>query len=306
METDLFISYAWTSNEHKEWVHLLASQLHLMGYTVKIDEAVDYGSSLSGFMQEVTDASHVLLVVDENYVERANNAPTSGVGIETKWISSVFTSKPNTWVSVLFIRNPNRRLPNWLEAKNPKGFDFNSNPNPDTGRYPGSTQIDAVWRWIEGLPADKQHAVPLSVVHKRSARLELIDALKDPGNYANPALSGRVTFRYREYSGYTVGNGEYQFNIRFSGHSGNSVYVYIDGGLKAVGLITTPDFTPSTVDSFLTPGRTITPTVGQKAVLLNREGALGVLTIEEVQCEINAEQYVPEHVTFTYEILVNQ
>lgn len=44
MKTDLFISYAWTSNEHKEWVHLLASQLHLMGYTVKIDEAVDYGS----------------------------------------------------------------------------------------------------------------------------------------------------------------------------------------------------------------------------------------------------------------------
>lgn len=304
MKTDLFISYAWTSNEHKEWVHLLSSQLHLMGYTVKIDEAVDYGSSLSGFMQEVTDASHVLLVVDENYVKRANNAPTSGVGIETKWISSVFASKPNTWLSVLFVRNPNHRLPNWLEAKKPKGFDFNS--NPDTGIYPGSTQIDAVWRWIEGLPADKQHAVPLSVVHKRVARLERIDALKDPGNYANPALSGRVTFRYREHSGYTVGNGEYQFNIQFSGHSNNSVYVYTDGGLKAVGIITTSDFNPSTVESFLTPGRTITPTVGQKAVLLNREGALGVLTIEEVQSEINVEQYVPEHVTFTYEILVNQ
>lgn len=63
--------------------------------------------SLSGFMQEVTDASHVLLVVDENYVERADNAPTSGVGIETEWISSVFESKPNTWLSVLFVKNPN-------------------------------------------------------------------------------------------------------------------------------------------------------------------------------------------------------
>lgn len=304
MKTDLFISYAWTSNEHKEWVHLLASQLHLIGYTVKIDEAVDYGSSLSGFMQEVTDASHVLLVVDENYVERADNAPTSGVGIETEWISSVFESKPNTWLSVIFVRNPDYRLPRWLKAKSPKGFDFNS--NPDARRYPGSTQIDAVWRWIEGLPADKQHAIPISVVHKRAARLERIDVLKDSGNYANPALSGRVTFRYREHSGYTVGNGEYQFKIHFSGCSGNSVYVYTDGGLKAVGLITTPNFTPSTVDSFLTPGRTITPTVGQKAVLLNSGGALCVLTIEEVQREINTEQYVPEHVTFTYEILVNQ
>ena len=77
MNADLFISYAWTSPEHREWVRLLASELHLLGYNIKIDEAVDYGASLSGFMREVTDAAHVLLVVDENYVDRADNKPES-------------------------------------------------------------------------------------------------------------------------------------------------------------------------------------------------------------------------------------
>ena len=62
MKTDLFISYAWTSDSHREWVRLLASHLDLIGYTVKIDEAVRYGSSLSGFMREVIETDHVLLL----------------------------------------------------------------------------------------------------------------------------------------------------------------------------------------------------------------------------------------------------
>ncbi|MCF5327613.1 TIR domain-containing protein, partial [Pseudomonas lurida] len=94
MSADLFISYAWTSTAHREWVRLLASQLHLMGYDVKLDENVNYGSNLHGFMQQVTEAAHVLLVVDENYVDRADNMPESGVGIESKWMSGVFKDKP--------------------------------------------------------------------------------------------------------------------------------------------------------------------------------------------------------------------
>ncbi|WP_434497818.1 hypothetical protein [Pectobacterium aroidearum] len=37
------------------------SKLFLIGYVVKIDEAVDYGSSLNGFMQEVTETAQVLM-----------------------------------------------------------------------------------------------------------------------------------------------------------------------------------------------------------------------------------------------------
>lgn len=307
MSTDLFISYAWTSAEHKEWVHLLASQLHLIGYVVKIDEKVDYGSSLHGFMREVTEAAHVLLIVDENYVDRANNKPSSGVGIETGWMSRVFMEKPVTWLSVVFVRNSERVLPNWLIEHSPKGFDFNS--VPESNEFPGAFQIDELWRWIEGLPADRAHAVPLSSVRKRAARLERVDALRDPGLYKDPALSGRVTFRYKSHSHYTVGNGEFEFKIKFGGRSADSMYVYVDAGLKAIGLIADPNFdllTAKSVEAHITPGRVVEPVIGQRVVLLNPHGVLCVIAIDGVQPEVNTKEYVPAHVTFTYEILVSE
>lgn len=302
MKTDLFISYAWTSFDHREWVRLFASQLHLLGYSIKIDEKVDYGSSLSGFMKEVTTAKHVLLIVDENYVDRANNKPDSGVGIETTWMKSVFDDMPPNWLSVVFVKNPMRMLPTWLEDKNPKGFDFNA--LPEKGEFPGSAQIDEVWRWIEGLSAHRDNAVSISEIRKRSSRIERIDAQKDPSNYCNPSLTGQITFKYRDNRDFTVGHGEFEFKINFSGRSDNSVYVYTDSGLKAVGLITRDDYELASVESFLTPARTAQPIVGQSVVLMNSQGVLCIITIIEVQREIiKGERYVPEHVVFEYQVL---
>lgn len=102
MGADLFISYAWTTSEHREWVRLLASCLKAAGYDVLIDADVDYGNDLNGFMRRAIDCRHVLVVADENYVDRAENMPKSGVGIETKWFSSVYEQKPPTWLSVLY------------------------------------------------------------------------------------------------------------------------------------------------------------------------------------------------------------
>lgn len=299
--TDLFISYAWTSSAHREWVRLLASQLHLLGYDVKIDEQVDYGSSLSGFMQEVTRAKHVLLIVDENYVLRADTMPRSGVGIENSWISGAFKNKPVGWLSVVFVQNSSLKLPAWLSDHDPKGFNFNSKPEENV--FPGSAQIDEIWRWVEGLPASRVHATSLADVRKRAARIERIDAQRDPANYASPALKDRVTFRYKDNGHFKVGNGEYEFKINFSNHGQDSVYVYIDSGLKAVGLITTSSYEQSSVEHFLGCARTAEPIVGQSVVCMNSHGALCVITIEEVQPEVNAQTYVAPHVTFSYQVL---
>ncbi|MBE0011655.1 toll/interleukin-1 receptor domain-containing protein [Arthrobacter sp. AET 35A] len=301
MSADLFISYAWTSVGHREWVRLLASQLHQLGYVIQIDEAVDYGSSLSGFMREVTNAKHVLLVVDENYAERADSKPDSGVGIETKWISATYAEKPATWLSVLWVDNPGRLLPSWLDGLQPKGFDFNA--DPDHGDFPGVTQLNEIWRWVEGLPASTANAVPLAEIRRRAARLERIDALRNPGQYANPALDGRATFRYGDHPHYTIGHDEYEFKVQFSGRGMDSVYVYSDGGLKALGLITSPAYDPVTIENFLRPGRTAQPAVGQMVALLNLSGALCVITIDEVQMEVNDEPYIREHVTFSWKVL---
>ena len=89
MQFDVFISYAWGGPEntaHREWVRLLAAHLKQIGFHVGIDSEVDYGEDLTGFMREIEDAKRVLMIVDEGYVERADNYPDSGVGRETMTI----------------------------------------------------------------------------------------------------------------------------------------------------------------------------------------------------------------------------
>ncbi|MFR1637803.1 MAG: hypothetical protein ACLSVD_00710 [Eggerthellaceae bacterium] len=71
-------------------------------------------------MREIEDAKRVLMIVDEGYVERADNYPDSGVGRETKTIQDVVDDRPNNWLSVLFVRNEKRLLPKWMEGRDPK------------------------------------------------------------------------------------------------------------------------------------------------------------------------------------------
>lgn len=277
-------------------------QLRLLGYTVLIDNAVDYGSSISGFMREVTEADRVLLVVDDNYVQRADKLPRSGVGIENTWIRTVFEKKPDAWLSVIFVRNAHASLPEWLVSHKPKGFDFNS--FPDKNQFPGIEQMDDLWRWLEGLPADKAHAITSKVYLDRMARIERIDAMRDPSNYANPSIKDRVTFRYEDHQDYTLGYGEYEFKVVFSGLNNEGVRVYTDGGLKAVGLIPSSDAAMQSIATFLRPARTAQPTVGQSVVMMNSVGALCVMKIEGVQIEVVTTEYIPPAVTFSYEILL--
>lgn len=300
MKTDLFISYAWTSAEHCKWVHLFASHLHMAGFIIKIDERVDYGSSLSGFMREMTDCAHVLMIVDANYIERANNSPLSGVAIENRWISDVLETKPETWLSVMFVDNPCCKLPVWLTPHNPKGFDFNY--PEDKMAYPGASQIEAIWRWIAGLPADKSNAVSIATYRERCARLEHADTLLDPASYTNPALKGRVTFNYRDHSFYSVGYGDHKFDIMFDLANSALVRIYKDYGLKAVWKLQVANSDPLDFKAVMRSTRTVSLIVGQKAMLLNNNGILCELTIEEIQPEVEGENYVKEHVTFSYEI----
>lgn len=304
MKTDIFISYAWTSPEHKSWVRLLASQLRHIGYTVKIDYNQKYGTDMKGFMRNVVDSARVLLVVDENYVDRANTLPNSGVGIETAWIREVHAQKPAGWMSVLFVGNPEWRLPAWLGDTKPKGFNFNA--DSEAGVFPGEQQIDELWRWISDLPADTAHAISPKVLLERMARLEQIAVRRDPSNFANPDLSGRVDFKFKDHPEYTVGHSEYQFKIKFSSRSQDSVYVLLNGGLNALGIVNSAAYDPETVGDFLRTGDHAEPTVGQKVVLQNAAGALCVIVIEAVQREVNAEYHVPASVTFSFEILVGQ
>lgn len=302
MASQLFISYAWTSDDHRSWVRLLASNLRAVGYDIMIDENVTYGDSLNGFMRQIQDADRVLMIVDQNYVDRADNDPTSGVGYENQWIQAAFEEKPSNWLTAIFINNPTCALPNWLEEHKPKGFDFRSGEERDG--FPGSTQIQELWRWIEGLPTDKSHAITAAELRQRAARLERIDRQRDPSAWANPQLSGSVQFNYSNAPGksFTLGAGDHSFVLQVSSCGPDSVYVY-RYPIHSVGLVPSEELKQAPLDECLTAGDAIELHVGQRAILMNHAGNLCLVELKSVQEEINNTSYVPPQIRFTYHIL---
>lgn len=304
MSNDLFISYAWTSDTHRNWVRLFASHLHLLGYTVLIDEKLDYGSSLNGFMRTITECNRALLIVDENYVYRADNNPESGVGIESSWLEKVYKDKPANWLSVIFLQNPKCHLPCWLQGLKPKGFNFNFSAKDDN--FPGAWQIEEVWRWLEGLPADRNHASELSLLRRRAARLERVEIRCDPAYYANPSLQGVVTFLHDEHPYYTVGYGDLSFKLAFSGSSNDSIHALKDYELQSIGIVHQDKCEPGNLERFLTKRRPVTPNVGQTLVVQNNKGAICTVTINKIRYKDESKPDMPGEVIFTYNILADE
>lgn len=309
MQYDVFISYAWGSSKdtsHREWVRLLAANLRQIGFVIGIDAKVDYGEDLTGFMRKISKAKHVLMVVDEGYVERADHHSDSGVGCETREIREVIDHKPGNWLSVLFVRNERCRLPQWMEGRNPKYFDFNYYPEKDA--FPGSEQIDDLWRWIVGLPADKEHAVSPATIRKRMYRVERIDNLRDPSNWAFPELEGcGMTSRYKEApsNAIVLGYGTYEFMVMLSSTGGTSVYVYNDY-IQAVGVIpegaSGDDLSADVVAANTLGVRAVTLDVGQRVALMNATGSVCVMKLVDARDESHVEEYVPAQIVFDYKI----
>lgn len=308
MQFDVFISYAWTSDEHREWVRLLAAGLRHAGFEVGIDAKVDYGNDLDGFMRKIPESKHVLMVADDNYVCRADNLPNSGVGIENAIIREAIDSKPENWLAPLLVHNEKGRLPKWLKGKNPNHFDFRACCNKED--FPGAVQIDDLWRWLAGLSTDTEYAVSIATLRKRACRVEKIDELRDPGAWSHPELSGKeVAFSYKDAPKNTIvlGGGSHSFSLSVSGCGGDSVHVYADY-VKAVGLVT-DDASYDELDAgrayeYITPGRTITPRTGQSFVLMNDGGILCSIKLCNVTCERNEGTYEKPSITFDYKVLL--
>lgn len=86
----LFLSYAWSTAEHDQWVINLATELVQSGVDVKLDKwDLREGHDAVAFMEQmVTDPSisKVVIVSDQTYASKADRR-TGGVGTETQIIS---------------------------------------------------------------------------------------------------------------------------------------------------------------------------------------------------------------------------
>lgn len=300
---DLFISYAWTTPKHREWVHLLAAQLKTLGFDVLLDADVDYGDDLNGFMRRITASKRVLLVVDQNYVERADTMPESGVGKENRWISEAYGEQESAWLSALFIDNPKCTLPAWLEGRIPKGFPFNYAPASQQ-QFPGSEQIEDLWRWVAGLPANRDSATPIAILRERSSRLERHALISEPSQWRSPDLSGEFRFAFDDAPQKTFrwGLGTSEFALKVSGCGNDSVHVYKDP-VTAVGLVRSESIDDAVLSQQTLPGRTVTAHVGQTVVLMNKHGRHALVEVLDVQRERTDGPFVAPYVEFRWRVV---
>ena len=305
MSFDVFISYSWSSETTKTFVHGLAAHLQTVGFNVGIDLDVDYGNSLSEFMSSIHDAKHVLMVADTSYVERANTVPSSGVDIENRWISKMIDDKPDSWLSVAFVNQG--KLPSWLKGRNPKGFVFNL--ADEISRE--SKEIDHLWRWLAGLPASAKNAISPSTMRKRLTRIEKIDNARDSSRWSDPSTRGTIKFEFEMAPDhcFNIGYGMYSFTFKCTERSTNSVYLYNDH-VKAIGLLP-PEVEISYIDTVqtetcLNPSRDIPLRKGEKFILMNDTGALLVGQVKEIHYLSEQHENRSNSIEFAYRIIIEE
>jgi len=92
----VFISYAWSNEEHKQWVLDLATRLRGDGVDVQLDRwHLQKGDDANHFMERaVSDENikHVLIIMDRLYKEKADDR-VGGAGKETTVIAEAVYSK---------------------------------------------------------------------------------------------------------------------------------------------------------------------------------------------------------------------
>lgn len=150
----LFISYCHTTQEHKEWVLNLATELRENGVDVILDLwELEGGNDIPSFMETmVTDPAmkKVALICDRAYAQKADGR-SGGVGAETQIITPKLYKKvkQDKFVAVVTERDENGELclPAYYGGR--VYIDMSS----DDRYVPGIGQI---LRWVHNKPLHKK------------------------------------------------------------------------------------------------------------------------------------------------------
>lgn len=133
--TKVFISYAWESEEHREWVKALADRLLSDGIEAVLDQYdLELGDRLPQFMeQSVRSSDYVLIICTPTYKRKADER-IGGVGYEGYIISGELFSQRNErkFIPVLKEGSIEDSIPAFLAGKlaidlsekgGPQGYD---------------------------------------------------------------------------------------------------------------------------------------------------------------------------------------
>ena len=116
---NVFISYSWDDNAHKEWVKSLADILLDNGVNAILDDYdTEPGDRLPHFMEEaVSKADKVLVICTETYKRKADKRE-GGVGYEAHIISSeLITGNERKIIPILRNGKGNTSIPICLAGK---------------------------------------------------------------------------------------------------------------------------------------------------------------------------------------------
>lgn len=116
----VFISYAWESEDLKDWVKNLAIELRNKGVDAKLDQwEVVPGDQMPHFMEKsVRENDYVLLVCTPKYKQKSDNR-IGGVGYEGDIMTAevLQTSNHRKFIPVLQSGDKDLSIPSWLKGK---------------------------------------------------------------------------------------------------------------------------------------------------------------------------------------------
>lgn len=122
----VFVSYSWDSEPHKERVKIFVQDLRKDGINVIWDEELSYGERIPTFMvNSISQSDIVLFICTPKYKDRADNN-ILGVGFESAIITGEIyeTSNEQKFIPILFDGTWQTSLPTWAKGK--KGVDLST------------------------------------------------------------------------------------------------------------------------------------------------------------------------------------
>ena len=293
-----FISYAWDSEEHKNWVLKLASDLRRHGIDAILDQwDARLGNDLSFFMEQGLTTSHfVLCICSDKYIENAN-AGIGGAGYEKRILAAEMMNGSNKRFIIPVIKGNTQmyKVPTFLLGL--KYVDF------DNGPYFNNYQ-ELIER-IYDEDVKKKPPLGCSPFASTSISDQITTKLNiEKIEFQNPAFEGKASFDYKRNSGiYTIGEGAYIFVTHWSECGNNSIHCYRDYIYRLGYNPNYKDFPfPDEFISFDFSSRVKSVNVGEIVLLENHNHKFAALRITKVVRKIEDINHLLE---FEYKIYRN-
>ena len=276
----VFISYSWDDDDHKQWVHKLASNLRSHGVNVIFDQwDARLGDDLPFFMEQgLSTSALVLCVCSEKYVEKANTNK-GGTGYEKKILAAnLMNDSSNNYIIPIIRKNPTGKIPTFLGGS--KYIDFGKD----------SDYFNKYNELLQRIyDEDLKKIPPLGenpFKHDDLSKHISIDLIKDQIKYCNPLLEGNVSFDYKRNNGYFfIGEGEYQFETYWSSAAMGIIHCY-DDRIKRIGY--NPEFREypalNEIKHFDFSSRVRTLREGEIIVLENSNNKFAAIKVNKVYC----------------------